>query len=164
MGYDLQAVIAPAALLRSVADPAAGMHVVDLSQGFALMPMTAEFHDRVTVLDGDSLGFWLLPGDFGATLADWSRQGPVIYAEADYFGGVGSQSAAVWRDGTLGFGPVHVPVGEDFPPEGSPISRALRYAGVDATGHHDEFEAVGLRRHRDNTAWLEEVGVLPPED
>uniref|UniRef100_A0AAU2VFF7 Uncharacterized protein n=1 Tax=Streptomyces sp. NBC_00003 TaxID=2903608 RepID=A0AAU2VFF7_9ACTN len=62
------------------------------------MPMTDEVFDAVT--DGSTgaeLGFWRLPGGFDGLLARWSAAGPLAYAEAEYFGGVGEQRAAVWQ-------------------------------------------------------------------
>ncbi|MBY0461358.1 MAG: hypothetical protein K2V38_28915 [Gemmataceae bacterium] len=68
--------------------------------------------------------------------------------ETDYFGGTGSQSAAVYR------GAVEV-----MPPESTelvrgrisigPINKALRLLGVTGTGGRDEFDTVGLANHRD---------------
>ena len=70
------------------------------------MPMTDEVFDGVT--DGSTagdLGFGRLPGGFERLLAQWSVSGPVAYVEAEYFGGVGEQRAAVWADGALVLGP-----------------------------------------------------------
>ncbi|MFC3891451.1 hypothetical protein ACFOWZ_08180 [Lentzea rhizosphaerae] len=44
---------------------------------------------------------------------------------------------------------------EDDPvPDVSPISLALRRLGVEKGEPHDEFDAVGLGRHRSTSAWL----------
>lgn len=50
-------------------------------------------------------------------------------------------------------GPLFQPEGAPTPPEGSPISRALRRIGVERGDAHDEFEAVGLLAHRDTNDW-----------
>jgi hypothetical protein len=163
MGYQLQAVIAPADLLRRAARGHAEMHVVDLAQGMALMPMTDALFDQVTVADDETLGFFLLPGGFAETLAAWSVDGSVAYVEADFVGGVGSQTAAVWRGGLLVFGPLHNAAEHPFPADGSPISQALRRMGVWRGRARDEFAAVGLYRHRDHEGWLAEIGVALPE-
>jgi hypothetical protein len=60
--------------------------------------------------------------------------------ETDYFGGRGTQSAAVYR------GKVVV-----LPPEsssGGPINKALRLLGVTARKGADEFDTVGLGTYR----------------
>ncbi|MCX5557427.1 hypothetical protein [Streptomyces sp. NBC_00038] len=155
MGYELQAVIAGEELLRAASRDVAVAAVVPLSQGLSLMPMTDQLFDAVT--DGSAvgpLGFWRLPGGFDTLLAQWSTAGPVVYAEVEYFGGVGEQRAAVWADGAVVLGPLHVPEGQSFPSAGSPISQALRRVGAVANAAEDEFLAVGLDRHRHNEDWM----------
>ncbi|MEV6969845.1 hypothetical protein AB0M47_32490 [Hamadaea sp. NPDC051192] len=165
MGYQVQAVVAASDLLRRVASDDPDMHVVELAQGMALMPMTGVLHDRLTVLGhDDKLGFFMLPGGFAKTLAGWSADGAIAYVEADFFGGTGSQSAVVWQHGALAFGPLHRPAGEQHAGEPSPISQALRHLGVRRGRHADEFAAAGLDRHRDHGGWLGEIGVRLPED
>ncbi|MFF1279205.1 hypothetical protein ACFVY4_00120 [Streptomyces sp. NPDC058299] len=67
----------------------------------------------------------------------------MAYAEAEYFGGVGEENAAVWRDGELVLGPLHLAEGEPAPAGGSPVCQVLRALSVHA-GQEDEFMAVGL--------------------
>jgi hypothetical protein len=156
MGYELHAVIGRADLL---ADAARAMgEPVLLSQSLALLPMTDELFDTVT--DGAAtrfLGFWKLPGGFEYTLAQWSFGGPVAYVEAEYVGGAGRQRAAVWEGGVLPEHVLHVGVGESFPSQGSPISQVLRRLGAVRGSYVDEFEAVGLRRHRRTEDWADDT-------
>ncbi|MFC9287273.1 hypothetical protein ACFT0E_11430, partial [Streptomyces sp. NPDC057052] len=121
-----------------------------------LMPMTDALFDSVADGSGvGALGFWRLPGGFEKALAAWSAGGPVAYVEAEYFGGVGEQRAAVWDGGTIVWGPLHVEEGQPFPPAGSPISQALRRLSVVAGAGEDEFSAVGLDRYRHGEAWID---------
>ncbi|MFD3314599.1 hypothetical protein [Streptomyces sp. NPDC058694] len=155
MGYDLQAVIVGREVLRAAAQDLPDARLASLGQGLSLMPMTDALFDSVT--DGSEagpLGFRRLPGGFEKTLADWSTAGPVAYVEAEYFGGVGEQQAAVWDGGTIVLGPLHVQEGQPFPPAGSAISQALRRLGVVANTEEDEFSAVGLDRHRHGEGWI----------
>ncbi|MFC9846421.1 hypothetical protein ACFWFF_16350 [Streptomyces sp. NPDC060223] len=155
MGYELQAVIAGEELLRAASQDLADATVVPLGQGLSLLPMTDDLFEAGT--DGGAvgpLGFWRLPGGFDGLLARWSAAGPVAYAEAEYFGGVGEQRAVVWTDGAVVLGPLHVSEGLPFPAAGSPIAQALRRLGARAGGAEDEFEAVGLGRHRHNEDWI----------
>ncbi|MFI0405819.1 hypothetical protein [Actinomadura sp. 3N508] len=124
--------------------------VISVGQGISLLPLTGALLDEVVELDGD----WKVPADFGRVLADCSATGPVAYVEAEYFGGTGSQAAQVWDAGEIVLGPLHVAEGERWPEAGSPISQALRRLGVDKGEHFDEFDAVGLGRHRDTGGWL----------
>jgi len=155
MGYDLQAVIAEGEVLRGVARDLPMARLASIGQGLALMPMTDALFDSVADGSGvGALGFWRLPGGFENSLADWSAGGPVAYVEAEYFGGVGEQRAAVWDGGTVVLGPLHVDEGQPFASAGSPISQALRRLGVVAGAGEDEFSAVGLDRHRHDQAWI----------
>ncbi|MEO3972574.1 hypothetical protein [Streptomyces sp. CAU 1734] len=154
MGYTLEAVIAGETLLRTAAAPEPAAVVVPLGGGLALIPMTDELFDAVTDGTEPETGFHRLPGGFGRVLAQWSAAGPVAYVEAEFFGGWGEQHAVVWASGTPALGPLHQPEGEPSPPEGSPISQALRRLGVVvADGDVDEFETAGLGRHRFTKRW-----------
>ncbi|MFK4070511.1 hypothetical protein [Streptomyces sp. NPDC029674] len=156
MGYDLRAVIAEGEALRGAAQGLPAAQLALIGQGLLLMPMTDALFSSVADGSGvGALGFWRLPVGFEKTLAAWSSSGPVAYVEAEYFGGVGEQRAAVWDGGTIVLGPLHVEEGQPFPPAGSPISQALRRLGVVASAGQDEFSAVGLDRHRHGEAWID---------
>ncbi|WP_433222174.1 hypothetical protein [Microtetraspora malaysiensis] len=155
MGYDLHAVIANTEPLRRMCAELPNAKIALLRQGLSLLPITDELFDAVA--DREAEGhpdFWRLPNGFDLVLARWSHVAPVAYVEAEYFGGVGEQCAAVWRDGHLILGPLKVGEMEPSPPEGTPISQALRTFGAHAHGAHDEFDAVGLDAHRDTNKWI----------
>jgi hypothetical protein len=155
MSYDLRAVIADGEALRDATRDLPAARPASIGQGLSLMPMTDALLE--TVGDGGTASAWgfrRLTGGFEKVLADWSVHGPVAYVEAEYFGGVGEQRAAVWADGSIVLGPLHVEENEPFPPAGSPISRALRRLGVVTSAGEDEFSAVGLNRHRHTEAWI----------
>ncbi|MEV6731377.1 hypothetical protein [Streptomyces sp. NPDC051364] len=155
MGYVLQAVIAGEELLSAAARDVPGARVAPLRQGLSLMPMTDEVFDGVA--DGSAagdLGFGRLPGGFERLLAQWSVSGPVAYVEAEYFGGVGEQRAAVWADGALVLGPLDVPTKKRFSRTVSPISQSLGRLGARRGLGEDEFESVGLDHHRDDEGWI----------
>ncbi|MEU4253510.1 hypothetical protein AB0F15_39575 [Amycolatopsis sp. NPDC026612] len=155
MGYDLQAVVAAQPVLSTLVGAIEEAHIVPLGQHLSLLPMTDALFDAVTVAGGPkSRGFWKMPAGFDRALAACSTTGPVAYLEADYFGGTGSQNAQVWDGGHGVLGPLHLAENQPFPADGSPISRALRRLGVHKGHHHDEFDAVGLGRHRDTDDWL----------
>jgi len=157
MAYILEAILGSATVLRAVLGrqvPTSAV-VVLLRQGVALVPMTDELFGALT--DGTSagrLGFPKLPGGYDRALTDWSTAGPIGYVEAEYFGGSGSQRAALWAEGRLVLGPLAVEEGQAWPTEGSPISQVLARLGVDRAGHYDEFDAVGLAEHRQTEYWL----------
>jgi hypothetical protein len=68
--------------------------------------------------------------------------------ETDFTGGIGSQAAAVYRGAVEVMPPESTEIGPVGRSKG-PINIALRLLGVVAIGEHDEFESVGLDRHRD---------------
>jgi hypothetical protein len=157
VGYQLQAVLAAADLLPARAADLPEAAVVPLDHGLALVPMTEQLADGLDSGAPDpgteSLRFVWLPNGFDRVLADWSAAGPVAYVEADYFGGVGSQRAVVWLRGEVVLGPLGVAPGQPHGPAGSPISRALARLGVACDGALDEFDTVGLGRHRETGDW-----------
>jgi hypothetical protein len=151
LSYELHAVIAEAGLLTSAAAAVPSARTAPLRHGLALLPVTDVLYEA---LGGDATGahpgFRQLPGGLAGLLAEWSKAGPVAYVESEYFGGVGEENAAVWRDGRPALGPLHLAEGESAPAEGSPVARALRALGIRALGSRDEFDVVGLGRHRDH--------------
>jgi hypothetical protein len=160
MGYELQAVIASEPVLRTLAGHIAEACIVPLGQHLSLLPMTDELFDAVTIADAPALdGFWKAPAGFASALTACSVSGPVAYVEAEYFGGAGTQSAQVWDGGKVALGPLKQAEGEQSPAAGSsPISQALRHLGAVTGDHFDEFDAVGLNRHRDTQDWLPTTG------
>src|ERR687894_590430 len=102
MGYTLEAVIGDTEALVAGARRCPDAVVVPVRAGLSLVPMTDELFDAVTDgTDARPLGFWKLPGGWDRELPVWSLVGPVGYAEAEFFGGVGGQRAAVWIGGDL---------------------------------------------------------------
>ncbi|MFE1103698.1 hypothetical protein ACFW4K_24550 [Nocardiopsis alba] len=157
MGYTLEAVVARSTLLREAATALPGAHQLELSQGLALMPVNDALRDHGPTEGKRPLSdvFSFMSGRLERWIVDRSTLGPIAYLEADYFGGTGTQSSAVWEHGTLALGPLTVGEWERHPEEGGPISRALRHLGVRVGPEDiDEFEAVGLNAHRSTESWV----------
>ncbi|MET7390373.1 hypothetical protein ACFYPT_10610 [Streptomyces sp. NPDC005529] len=161
MGYELQAVIAKVEVLRIAARDLPAARMASLGHGLSLMPMTDQLFEAAADGTHGPPGFLRLPGGFAKRLADWSAAGAVAYVEAEYFGGVGEQHAAVWVDGAFAQGPLHLLEGQPFGSSGSPISQALRRLGVPADTATDEFATVGLDRHRHGEEWDAEAVAVP---
>ncbi|MFJ9518933.1 hypothetical protein ACIRPK_11780 [Kitasatospora sp. NPDC101801] len=154
MSYELKALIASRELLDVVAAEVPVARVAGLEQKLALIPMTDLLFDTVTEHGGAiQPGFTSFPGGFGRRMAAWSKAGPIGYVEADFCGGEGTQHAAVWFDAQVVLGPLSSVTGQPFAVEGSPISQALRRVGAQHSHGQDEFEAVGLDRHRRLVDW-----------
>jgi hypothetical protein len=155
LSHNLKAVVADSELLTALTADFPSARIARLRHGLTLMPVTDAL---LTALGAESqvrrAGFWSLTAGLDQQLAQWSKGGPVSYVECEYFGGVGEENAAVWRDGSVVLGPLHLLEGETAPVEGTPVCRALRELGVTASGAQDEFTIVGLGDHRDGDDWL----------
>ncbi|MFF6980005.1 hypothetical protein ACFZAV_20190 [Streptomyces sp. NPDC008343] len=140
MSYRLDAVIGDFERLRSWAEGVAGVVVAPLAQRLGLLPLSTA-----------------LRGDLPRILRDLSQGGPVAHVQADFWGGDGEQTAALWRAGVQEWGPVHT---SEFsgPREDWPINAALARLGVASVGpgapdYRDLFVEVGLGQGRDEEDW-----------
>ncbi len=152
MAYSLEALIGPSLGPLPGLPP---LTVVALPQELGLLPLVPDLVQALGPLadrDGaerlEDLEYvkpavlWL-----AARLSAAGRVvGRVAYVEAAFFGGVGEQISAGWEAGELVFGPVNA---------ADAINQALRWLGVVAAEDaHDEFDALGLGRHRFTERWL----------
>ncbi|MES5823714.1 hypothetical protein [Streptomyces sp. RG80] len=142
MSYRLDAVVGDFDRLRSWAEGVPGTVVAPLRQRMGLLPLPLS----------TALG-----GDVPSVLGDLSQGGPVAHVQADFWGGEGEQTAALWRAGVREWGPVHT---SEFsgPREDWPINAALARLGVASAGpgapdHRDLFVEVGLGQGRDEEDW-----------
>jgi hypothetical protein len=121
-----------------------------LAQGFAFLPLRDEdIDDLINQPQTEfSEGFNYLSKQLSLVLAEVSEEGTFAYIETEYFGGDGAQGAVVFTHGAITFGPKSA--------EAGPINEALRMLGATVPApYSDEFEAVGLQRHRNTEDWLE---------
>lgn len=152
MAFELSAVIGGGPTVTELGDSLQSP-VVALDQSFALLPWTSrdQAGPRGVAAPSELVMFEYLDDELLQGLTRISHQGPVAYVEAEFFGGQGEQSAAVLHRGAVQW--VRQGGGE-WP--GSPISQALRQIGVVAAGGKDEFDTLGLGRHRRTHDWLSE--------
>lgn len=167
MGYYLEALIGQYAVLVPHREDYAQAQLVRLEQGLALFPLTNRLYDEIQTRSGK-----LVPDHFpgfarlSVAVAEWvrqiSRQGAIGYIEANFFDGVGTQSAIIWEAGQVLFGPVRTEVKWEKDNFIAPslqdwaINQTLRRLGADASAGQDEFDAVGLSRYRYTADWLDE--------
>ena len=127
---------------------------LDLSQptnlglGLSLIPwVNAETHeDLETFQVGGNPQSATLDADTERSLRDASIDGQILLVATVYFGGFGGQGAVVFQDGEIVHGPKWA--------EAETINEALELMGVQATDDKDQFDRVGLGRHRHTTGWL----------
>jgi hypothetical protein len=154
MGHHIQGFIASADNLTKAATTLEFARVVSLMEGFEFLPVTE------LLFSGDEIVVFNYFERLTDRLARWaqecSRFFALAYIETDYFGGVGSQAAIVWKDGIVAFSPVWTSNsgGKSTPLHEGAINRAAREIGVSRGTSLDEFEALGLDQHRDNDDWL----------
>lgn len=106
-----------------------------------VIPVSDDAFDAVLLAKGESAPagteFWRLNEALMEVAAEVSANfGPVAYAETDYFGGTGVQSAAAWIQGKLAMPPTTHPAG--------PINAALHTIGLERANGLDEFDTLGL--------------------
>lgn len=151
MGHAVQGFIARADILRDATRGLGAARVVPLEQGFALLLNTDDLADEIAkgAQGGEPphVEFYKLSSalaDFGAAC---SGRGAVAYFETDYWGGEGEQAAVLWKGGEVVCEPARAKLG--------PINDVLRRMGVERGDGLDQFDAVGLGRHRNNDDWIE---------
>lgn len=123
---------------------------IPLPQGFELLPLREEDFDSFLKqpLRGQYDGFIYMSQELVEILKDASSGVSIMYFETEYFGGVGTQGAALYTDGDLDFGPMSAEIG--------PINEALSIMGVSVDPPHtDAFDTIELGRYRDTEEWLE---------
>jgi len=172
MGYDLTGLIGAPGTLRPGVATLPDARVVGLDAGLALVPLTGPVLAAVRAADspedaGALPGFRQLTPAVARWAAALSAAGPVLYAEAEFFAGSGTQAAIGWRDGQVWFGPLHTRTPDEqregFAVAAGPglrgmaVNAGLRRLGVRAppAGEPwmDEFWTAGLGRKRSTADW-----------
>lgn len=150
MGHTIQAFIAKTDTLRDATRGLENARVIPLGQGLALLPNTDELSEELRANDGGGgpafEEFYNLTPRLAELAALWSAGGPVAYVETDYFGGSGEQAAVLWENGEIVYEPYRGKLG--------PVNDVLRRLGAERGDGLDQFDAVGLGRHRSNDDWI----------
>jgi hypothetical protein len=146
------------------------LRVVSLPGGLTMLPVTenvAAGLDQAAVGDDRINPGWVLLRQPVAALARQVSAGRrALYIAAETFAGPGIQEAIGWQDGVLLYGPSGTcDIEADLEPGYHLVSRGesainvgLRALGVRAGPGQDEYETIGLTRHRYTEDW---IGELP---
>jgi hypothetical protein len=169
MSYELNAFIGRQERFSIV--EGAPMKTVPLAQGMAILPLTLALcgwlHAQHEGAERTHPGFELLSEPAYQLGVRLSERGAVAYVEAFDFGNAGGQDAIVWQHGRVVMEPLHsfdglAALPESRPRRASPgaapchpINEALRRLDVEKSGQYDEFDALGLGRHRKTERWIE---------
>jgi hypothetical protein len=151
MGHFVTGLIAKSTILEAFSREHSLHLPIALSSQLALLPLRDMDLDSFLVAPAscDFEGFEHLSKQLLNELRRASHQGQLMYFETEYFGGLGGQGALVFQNGELIYGPQWAEVG--------PINQGLKLLGVSIEPPaQDEFEIVGLGRHRHTEGWLQE--------
>ncbi len=156
MGHSLRLFAGPLLALRlfEQASEHAKIYGLTAASNLFVVPLDDDLQDDLHNVSGT--GDWLEKGPRISTgdmafAARASQGAAVAYLETEYFGGVGEQSAVLWKGGQLVLGPLTMEITMASRPRSLwPINAALRGLGVNAEGSPfaDEFEAFGLAAYR----------------
>ncbi|UJR82170.1 hypothetical protein [Sandaracinus amylolyticus] len=147
MGHHIQGVIARSSVVARIAQDFPGAEVVPLEQALLWVPTPEWLLDAIDeTTRGDALrtpitGEHVYLHFVARYLEQITSRDVAMYFETDYFGGLGAQSAAVYRDGVL-----VLDAGRASRP--GPINAGLALLGVLADAGRDAFDTVGLQHHR----------------
>ncbi|MYN05396.1 hypothetical protein GTP41_25180 [Pseudoduganella sp. DS3] len=144
MSYSIQSIVA----LRGVfpCELPDALEVVELKGGVEMIPLgtiAREFHG-IPFLPLTDEGDVELPSALTQLCTQIAMRGDFAYIEAEVFGGAGTQAYVLFSGGKAG-SPI---VANDA------INYALQLLGVRTGKDSDEFESVGLGRHRETDSWL----------
>lgn len=117
-----------------------------LPQDFVLIPMNKALREKFEIsvlplLEGNK-GDLATLCNFGFSLSDGAR---AAYIEAEFFGGEGMQVSMVFENGKII---------SDAVVSKNAINLALQFLGVTKSSSFDEFETLGLGKHRDTEQWI----------
>ena len=149
MAYDLTAIIGRADALAPIQHPAVTRGPIALEHGWALLPIDEYvLRERLGIqaFDVDDVA-----ASLGPAVVEAGSGLPVAFVHSPTFGGTADEAVAVWREGEL----VWQARAEDLTDERL-SAEAFRLVGVVASEGLDEFDTLGLGRHRETEGWFDE--------
>jgi len=159
MGHMIQGCIGNLAIINKICSliEESQLKVEELPQQYYLLYITDSLSDYIqtgseTVNEFEP--FEYLSFSMKAFLESVSLAGDFVYLETDYFGGLGSQTAGVFRKGKLNTVSVsngtNIDVSIPYPERlfDEPINKSLREIGVICKQSLDEFDTLNLSDYR----------------
>jgi hypothetical protein len=143
MAYTIQAVVAKTGVLAQ--SLLGNLTIVSLKKGMEMIPIGEVVCKCYKIpfcpLTDDEIE---LPQSLISICQQLSKNGTIAYIEAEIFGGAGTQASVIFNDGKYGQQVVSI----------TAINQALHVLGVTKQESYDEFDTVGLGRHRNTEEWL----------
>lgn len=142
-----------------------GLKTVPLPARLTMLPLTEEVLGHLGAVGPDVDRIkpdWMLRRRVAALAARMSADRRALYVFGETSGGPGTQEAVGWREGRLFYGPAGTcdleadrePGYRVVPHRDSAINAGLRAMGVQAAPGADEYETIGLTRHRMTDGWI----------
>jgi len=143
-----------------------GLKTVPLTAGLTMLPLTHGALEQLGAEDPNDDRIqpdWTLRRAVARLAERMSADRQVLYVFGETWAGPGIQEAAGWRAGRLFYGPSGTcdleadrePGYRVVPLEDSAINHGLRAMGVQAVPGVDEYETIGLTRHRMTDDWID---------
>jgi len=159
--YTLEAILAREETIRDAVNGFSAATLIPLPQGICMIPMVGvmlqeleirfQGGTKVTHPEYQQFSAPLFHPEFERLIVGvdqfarlLSDRGLVAYVEATFTGGYGGHATMLWEHG------------ERIEPPGDDINTVLRHLGVARSAELDEFDTVGLGRHRCTAQWLSE--------
>lgn len=150
MGYYLTGFLGRQEDLKGIEKKFQNSKIIPLTDQIALVPMTGELFDEINNYRGNNdIGkYKFLTSDIENEILKVIDGQMISYVEVEYFGGQGGQSGIIWKEGKRIFE-------KEF--DQGVVNSILGHFGIVRGKSMDEFDTVGLGRHRNTADWLEEL-------
>lgn len=150
MGYNLKAFIGQVESLESVTTQFKNAKLISLTQQIVLIPMTGDLFNEINDYrtNNNIDGYEYLTTDIESEILKTIHIGLIAYIEVEYFGGTGVQNGILWKNGKRIF---------EHSGTKDVVNLILKQFGITRSKSRDEFETVGLNRHRYTEDWLDDV-------
>lgn len=147
MGHYLKAFIGHKESLTPIREKYESSNLVSLSDEIFMIPMTDELFDEMNNLNTSPgiLSFELLNENIEKITLELIGMKKLSYVESEFFGGQGGHIGIIWDNGA------RVYVGEF---RKDTMNEILKRLGIIRTDVKDEFEIIGLNRHRHTEDWI----------
>lgn len=146
MGYYYRGILTSIESLDCIRNRFRNLYAIQLYKNLITIPITDELYDEINMNQGSSFkNYEYLTDLIGIFCLEISKVSRTAYIEAEYFGGIGTQSGIVWDS--------EVVIYEETLSDNA-INKALEHLGITKTDGKDEFDTVNLRRHRFIDDWI----------
>jgi hypothetical protein len=139
MGYYLEAVIGKKSEIIKKFESNEKL-IVELNYDFSMIPLVEQLTNEIELFEGTN---------YDEKLLQWlkikSKKSLIAYISAEYFGGMGVQSIKIFENEDII---------EDIKNQDNAINHTLEYFGLKKDKNKDQFELVGLSKHRNTEDWI----------